>query len=153
MTKLLNEIKERRYATDLTDAQFARIEPFIPAPKPGGRPRSVDIRAVFDGIFYLLRTGCQWRMLPTDFPPWGTVQYYFRRWRLDGVWNRMEDALYRDTRLRARRNEQPSAAIMDSKSVKTTEKGASRDSTGTRSRWVVNGIFYQHAWLDARLPG
>src|SRR5208337_5000610 len=76
----------RTYATDLTEAQWALVDSIIPEGKPGGRPRSIDVRAVVNAIFYLLRTGCQWRLLPREFPPWPTVYYYFRRWEQESVW-------------------------------------------------------------------
>ena len=86
LTQLLYEVKE---SSDLTDAQWQGIEPLLPLPKPGGRPRTTNLREVISGILYLLRSGCPWRMLPHDFPPWGTVWYYFRRWRIDGIWHRI----------------------------------------------------------------
>jgi putative transposase len=107
------------------------IAPHLPPPRPGGRPRKTSLRAVVDAIFYLLRTGCQWRLLPKDFPPWGTVWWYFRRWRLDGVWTRLHRALYRAARRYAGRLPDPSVAIMDSQSVKTTERGAFAVATAT----------------------
>lgn len=119
------------YPTDLTDAQWAVLEPHLPAARTGGRPRHTDLRAVTDAILYLLRTGCQWRLLPSDFPPWGTVWWYFRRWRLEGVWVRVHRALYTAARVAKGQNPEPSLVIMDSQSVKTTEKGAFAASTAT----------------------
>ena len=89
------------------------------------------MRAVVDAVFYLLRTGCQWRLLPLDCPPWGTVWWYFRRWHRDGVWIRIQRALYPIARTKAGRRLGPSVVIMDGQSVKTTEKGAFAASTGT----------------------
>ncbi len=113
----------QRYPTDLTDAQWALLEPLVPRAKPGGRPRSADVRAVVDAILYVLRNGITWRALPHDFPPWRTVYHYFRAWRLDGTWERIHDALRDEVRAAAGRQASPSAAILDSQSVKTTEKG------------------------------
>ena len=81
-------MRYQRYPTDLTDEQWKLVAPLLPAAKPGGRPRSVDLREVLDGIFYVIRGGVLWRMLPHDLPPWGTVHYYYRRWRLDGTWEK-----------------------------------------------------------------
>ena len=111
------------YPTDLTDAQWRTIARLIPPAKPGGRPREVDMRAVINGIFYIVRAGCAWRMLPKEYPPWETVYYYFARFKKDGTWQKIHDALRRWVRLQSGRNPQPSAAILDSQSVKTTEKG------------------------------
>src|ERR671926_508426 len=86
-------MRTRCYPTDLTDEQWAVVEPLLPAAKPGGRPRSTDLRAVWDGCQYRNKTGCQWRMLPKDFPPWSTVHTYYRRWRTDGTWERIHEAL------------------------------------------------------------
>ncbi len=111
------------YPSDMTDAQWELIQPLIPPAKPGGRPREVNMRDIINGIFYLTRSGCSWRMLPHDLPPWGTVHDYYRKWRLDGIWTRIHDALREHVRQTEGREASPSAAIIDSQSVKTTEKG------------------------------
>ena len=111
------------YPSDLTDKQWAEIAPLIPAAEPGGRDREVNMREVLNGILYLLRGGVSWRMLPHDLPPWGTVHYYYRRFRLDGTWVKIHDILRGRVRKKAGRKVNPSAGIMDSQSVKTTKKG------------------------------
>ena len=112
------------YPTDLTNAQWSRIAPLIPPARPGGRRRTVNVREVINAIFYFVRTGCQWRNLPHEFPPWGTVHYYYRRWRLDGTWEEVHGTLREQVRSEKEgREATPSAAIIDSQSVKTTEKG------------------------------
>jgi putative transposase len=117
-------MEPQRYPSDLTAAQWAVLAPLIPPAKPGGRPRSVEMREVLNAIFYFLRSGCSWRFLPQELPPWGTVHYYYRRWRRDGTWQRLHDTLRVEVRTAAGRNPTPSAAIADSQSVKTTKKGA-----------------------------
>jgi len=112
------------YPSDLTDAQWALIAPLLPPAEPGGRDREVDLREVLNGILYLLRSGCSWRMLPHDLPPWGTVHYYYRRFRLDGTWFKLHEHLRANVRVGAGRHPHPSAAILDRQSVKTTKKGA-----------------------------
>ena len=107
------------YASSTTDKEWERILPQLPKAKVRGRPRKHDLRRIVDGIFYLLQSGCQWDMLPKDFPPWQTVYRYFRDWRKDGTWARLHDALYRDIRDLEGREESPSFAIVDSQSVKT----------------------------------
>ena len=114
------------YPTDLTAAQWKLIEPLLPDAKPGGRPRSVDLRAVLDGIFYVVKGGVPWRMLPHDLPPWGTAHYYYRRWRLDGTWGKVLDVLRTRLRHADGRHKSPSAAVVDSQSVRTAEGGAAR---------------------------
>jgi len=113
----------KAYQTDLSDAEWSCLESYLPAPKDNGRPRIYPLREILDAIFYIVRSGCAWRLLPHDFPPWKTVYYYFRFWRLDGTWERMHSALRRRVRVRLKRNPQPSAAIVDSQSVKTTGVG------------------------------
>ena len=113
----------RAYLTDLSDAEWSYIKPHIPAPRPYGRPRTHSPREILSAIFYIVRSGCAWRLLPHDFPPWKTVYHYFRTWRIDGTWERMHRALRERVRVRVGRNPQPSAGIADSQSVKTTGVG------------------------------
>lgn len=119
-------MKRRPYPSDSTDAEWKILEPLIPPEKRGGRHREVNMREIVDAIFYLLRAGCSWRMLPHDFPPWQTVYYYLAQWRGDGTFQNMNDSLRVQLRVAAGREEQPSAAILDSQSVKTTETKGER---------------------------
>ena len=113
----------KTYHTDLSDKEWARIEPHLPVPKAVGRPRVHPLREILNATFYVLRSGCAWRLLPHDFPPWKTVHHYFRIWRLDGVWELLNTALRERLRVRLGRNPQPSAGMVDSQSAKTTGVG------------------------------
>ncbi len=109
----------REYASTMTDPEWEKILPYLPKAKPTGRPRKHSLRHIMDAIFYLLQSGCQWDMLPKDFPPWQSVYRYFRDWRKDGTWDHIHDALYRKLRDLEGRDESPSFAIIDSQSTKT----------------------------------
>ena len=134
------------YPTDVTDEQWSLIESHIPPEKPGGRPREVDMRQVINGILYLNRTGCSWRMLPHDLPPWGTVHYYYRRLRREGAWSNIHDRSPRRLRVDAGKEKTPSAAIIDSQSVKTAEKGGRAVTTRARKSAEESGISWSTRW-------
>ncbi|MDQ3863035.1 MAG: IS5 family transposase [Actinomycetota bacterium] len=113
----------RRCPSDLTNEEWQLLEPHLPAPNRRGRPRLHSPREILNAVFYVLKTGCQWRMLPRDFPPWKTVFHYFRRWRIDGLWERLNRVLRRRLREKLGREPEPSAGIVDSQSAKTTGVG------------------------------
>jgi putative transposase len=114
----------KSYPTDLSDAQWTRLRLYLPTPNAQGRPRTHSLRDVFDAIFYVLKSGCHWRLLPHDFPPWSTVYYHFRKLRLSGAWDLIYQALRGAERNRVGKNRDASAAVIDSQSVKTAEEGA-----------------------------
>ena len=137
-------MERKRYTTDLTDEQWDLIAGWIPKPKSntkkGGRPATVARREIVNAILYLDRTGCQWRMLPGDLPHWGTVSTYYRQWRQAGRWKQIHDMLREQVRDEAHKELVPSVAIVDSQTVKTTEKGGLAAMTRARKSRAASGI-------------
>src|SRR6516165_4478032 len=145
-----------RYPSDLTDDEWAHVEPLIPPAKPGGGKRRTEMRAVMNGVMYILSTGCQWRYLPKDFPPRSTVHNYFVWWQCDRVLDRIHHALYVECRERAEREASPTAAIIDSQSVKSAEKGGlasirTDSMPASRSR-ARSGMFSSIRWVCCCTP-
>lgn len=133
----------RSYSTDLSDEEWRILEPLVPEAKPGGHPRTHEARELLDAVFYTVRDGCAWRLLPHEFPPWKTVYHYFRAWRIDGTWGRLHDALHESLRRRSGREATPSAAIIDSQTARTIERGGPRGyelggkKIGGRKRYLL----------------
>ncbi len=130
------------YSSDLSDAEWLILEPMLPPEKLGGRHRKYPLREIINAIQYVLRGGAAWRMIPHDLPHWRTAYEYFRAWKNDGTWLRIHDALHERLRMLMGRKAQPSAAIIDSQSVKTTEKGGFTAMTERRRLAGENGTFW-----------
>jgi transposase len=124
--------KNQRYQSDLTDEEWCVIEPHLPKPRAKGRPRSWAMREIINGIFYVMRAGCTWRLLPSDFPPWGTIYRWFATFRDDGRFEAINHTLVMEDRERVGREASPTGAIIDSQSVKTTEAGGRAATTRAR---------------------
>lgn len=127
--------RRRAYLSDLTDAQWAAIAPMIPDAAPGGRPRKADKREIVEAILHVLRAGCAWRLLPHDFPPWQTVYHYLRRWQREGVWARVRHTLVMADREREGRDTSPSAAVIDSQTVRTADQKGGFRGYGEERPW------------------
>jgi putative transposase len=139
-------MRKQPYPTDLTDEQWAILGPLLPAPKPGGRPRTTDLREVVNALLYHLRSGCQWDMLPRDFPPRSTVHDYYQAWLADGTLDRIHDALRGSARRAAGREESPRVGYMDSQTVQTAHAGgevgydAGKKKSGRKRHIIVDSL-------------
>jgi len=136
----MKKMAETGYPTDVTDEQWEVLKSLFPEAKAGGRPRGAEARQIINAILYINRGGCSWRMLPKEYGPWETVYGYFWRFRRDGIWLRIHDALREKVRRADKRKPTPSAAIVDSQTVKTTEKGGYMAMTPGRKSMAGNAI-------------
>ncbi len=134
------------YPSDLSNAEWQILEPLLPSEKPGGRHRGYAVREIVNAIQYVIRGGCAWRMLPHDLPHWQSVYHYFQSWKRDGTWLRIDDHLHEEVRRQMGRDAQPSAAVIDSQSVRTTEKGGFMVTMEQRRFRGANAI----SWLIQR---
>ncbi len=141
----------KRYPTDLSDAEWKCIEPHLPTPRAAGRPRRHSLREILNAIFYIVKSGCAWRLLPHEFPPWKTIHHYFRTWRINGTWEKLHAALRNQLRVRLKRDPQPSAGIVDSQAVKTYRSrrrpGLRRGTEGKSTKKSLAG---GHRGLEAK---
>jgi putative transposase len=136
-------LKRKRYPSDLTAQQWALLEPLIPKPTEEGATRAIERREIVNAILYIVRSGCSWRQMPHDLPAWQTAYHYFRHWKLDGTWEKAMTALRKQVRVTLNREEEPSAAVIDSQSIKTSPvRGSERGfDAGKKNLWAKTSHF------------